>query len=71
MSWTLTLKQKDAPGVGAHFIFSFKVQNYAGLIQKVRFHFKKKSYFCQESHCAKRLRGQTKYVRDPSVLQSI
>ena len=55
MSWTLTLKQKDAPGVGAHFIFSFKVQNYAGLIQKVRFHLKKKVLFlpgislCQEA----------------------
>ena len=47
MSWTLTLKQKNAPGVGAHFIFSFKVQNYAGLIQKVCFHLKKSPIFAR------------------------
>ena len=64
MSWTLTLKQKDASRVGAHSIFSFKVQNYAGLIQKIHFHSKKVLFLpgislcqgsnkvCQGSKCA-------------------
>ena len=40
MSPTLTEKQKDAPGNGAFFSFSAKVQNYAGLMQKVHFRLK-------------------------------
>ena len=40
MSPTLTEKQKDAPGNSAFFSFSAKVQNYAGLMQKVHFRLK-------------------------------
>ena len=40
MSPTLTETQNDAPGIGAFFSFSAKVQNYAELIQKVHFRFK-------------------------------
>jgi hypothetical protein len=44
MSPTLTEKQKYAPGISTFFNFSAKVQNYAGILQKVHFHFKKKMF---------------------------
>ena len=66
MSWTLTVKQKDTPGVGAPFIFHVKVQNSAGLIQKVLFHFKKNPILpgirlCQEAQ-------GSKFPRSPGFL---
>ena len=53
MSPTLKEKQKDVPSIGAFFSFSAKVQNYAGIIQKVHFCFKKIFYFGQGSNCSK------------------
>ena len=66
MSLILTEKQKDAPGIGAFFSFSAEVQNYAGLIQKVHFRFKKKFLFCPRVQFCQVAQG-SKCARDPSV----
>ena len=65
MSPTLTEKQKDAPGIGTFFSFSAKVQNYAGLIQKVHFRLKKILFWPGMQLC--QVAQGSKCTRDPSV----